>query len=150
MNSAVISFVIVVTNLAIENQEEARKTILNTISALPHVGQGGMDLYHEHTDFSHDSFCKKEYYVEICQQSIFFANTQMNELEEEIVNELEKQLDEDVLVQIERIQWKVDWSVIRVMIIIVPLLFVLIVCFCATIVWRRKQKEKEDTMLLLS
>ena len=88
--------------------------------------------------------------MEIRLQSIFFAGIKVSDLKNGLGEELEKQFDKDVLIQIKRIQWQVDWSVIRVIVVIIPIVCLLIVCICVTIVWKRKQKEKKDTILLLS
>ena len=150
LNSAIISFVIVLTNLPVFQQDEAYETIIKTISSLPHISENSMEVYHNRTVFAQDLYCKKEYYVEMRLQSIFFASIKISDLEKGLGEELEKQFDKDVLIQIKWIQWQVDWSVIRVTIVVVPIICVLIVCICVTIVWKRKQKERKDTMLLLS
>ena len=143
LNSAIISFVVVLTNLPVSQQDEAYEIIIKTISSLPHISEN-------HTVFAQDLYCKKEYYVEIRLQSIFFAGIKVSDLKNGLGEELEKQFDKDVLIQIKRIQWQVDWSVIRVIVVIIPIVCLLIVCICVTIVWKRKQKEKKDTILLLS
>ncbi len=150
LNSAIISFVVVLTNLPVSQQDEAYEIIIKTISSLPHISENNMEVYHNHTVFAQDLYCKKEYYVEIRLQSIFFAGIKVSDLKNGLGEELEKQFDKDVLIQIKRIQWQVDWSVIRVIVVIIPIVCLLIVCICVTIVWKRKQKEKKDTILLLS
>ena len=150
LNSAIISFVIVLTNLPTMNEDEAYEIIIRTISSIPHIGENSVEVYHNHTMFAHDLYCKKEYYVEMKLRTIFFAGLKIRELENGLREELERQFDKDVLIEIKWTQWQVDWSVIRVIIVIVPVMCVLIACICVTIVWKRKQKEREDTMLLLS
>ena len=110
LNSAIISFVVVLTNLPVSQQDEAYEIIIKTISSLPHISENNMEVYHNHTVFAQDLYCKKEYYVEIRLQSIFFAGIKVSDLKNGLGEELEKQFDKDVLIQIKRIQLECDSS----------------------------------------
>ena len=151
LNAGVTYLVVRITNLKWTLEEEARRAVLETMKSLPHVAAEGIWLYHEYRKWKYDTFCLKEFYVQIQQSAVFFKQTEaIVRNRASLAAAIQKQVNVDAYVQIDHLFFEADWRLIRLAYVIVPVLLCAIIVCCLSLIWRHKKREREDALLLLS
>lgn len=151
LNAGVTYLVVRITNLKWTLEEEARQAVFETMRALPHVAADGVQLYHEYTKWRQNTFCLKEFYVQIQQSAVFFKQTEsVVRNHASLAAAIQKRVNIDAYVQVDDLFFEADWRLIHLAYIIVPILIAAIIVCCLSLFWRHKKREREEALLLLS
>lgn len=150
LNTAVISITIEIINLLGVLQNTARSTIVSVLSKIPHISATSVTIYHEFVHHRNNLYCNKYFYVEMRESTFVFSSTRNGFDVDKIAKAIEMELNENAIVTVEDVITNVDWKLVYVLCISLPIVLVVGLCTWLGITWRQKQQERNDNLLLLA